>query len=475
MTAQTENEPSESDETFRKSMHWQGSANDGNDDEYDDDEQDGHEQDDDGDHVGVEELGPRSVLLPPSSWSLHTSKMHQPATGPIYVYVQTINQLLRLLPIRNEEPFHGLSGRFLFIGYVGHVHQLLPIYWPEEYLTLAHPPHGILQHVGFLLVVNDTTRFSIYEIENGGSTFLNDCRTNFCTPNLHGGISPIWMSVFRFTPATYPDGYPPPAPHIPVNIPTWETSFPQSLSSLAPFSQIMFHQSLDFEYEPTLIELTSVFDYLPTPTLPDDENSALASINAQPFMTLKAILAASPWGRSIKLAKYLFIGHLLVGIPENSFVLPEDYSRQLIMTSFLRALRFNQKTYNELTNEHLTIENKNGSETTVGWSYLRNWFADFYIEITSEIRKITQASTSPLTEFAVNEERKMQKILELIVGLNSGDQRLVQNALSELIATQAFREVLWVALLRPIAELAEGNARLADLYPDAIQTWMGYL
>jgi hypothetical protein len=51
----------------------------------------------------------------------------------------------------------------------------------------------------------------------------------------------------------------------------------------------------------------------------------------------------------------------------------------------------------------------------------------------------------------------------------------VQQAICDLIKTQAFKEVLWAALLRPIAELAEGNARLADLYPDAIQTWMGYL
>ena len=44
-----------------------------------------------------------------------------------------------------------------------------------------------------------------------------------------------------------------------------------------------------------------------------------------------------------------------------------------------------------------------------------------------------------------------------------------------MIKTQAFKEVLWAALLRPIAELAEGNVRLADLYPDAIQTWTGCL
>lgn len=68
-------------------------------------------------------------------------------------------------------------------------------------------------------------------------------------------------------------------------------------------------------------------------------------------MLLKALLAASPWGRSIKLAKYLFIGHFLVGIPVNPFIIPEPVSRQLVTTSFLRALRFNEKTYDELSNE----------------------------------------------------------------------------------------------------------------------------
>ncbi|KAG0695163.1 hypothetical protein DFH29DRAFT_880206 [Suillus ampliporus] len=358
-----------------------------------------------------------------------------PATGPIYTYVQTINQVLRLLPIRNEEPFHGLSGHFLFMGYVGHAHQLSPIYWPEEYFALAHPPHDILRHVGFLLIMNDNT-------------------TDFCAPNSHGGISPIWLldqlAGVQFTPATYPHGFPPPAPPVPINIPAWQTSFTQPSSSQAVFSEAMFHQSLDFEYEPTIIELTSVFDILPTPTLPDDDISVsdiMTLVNTQSF----------------------------IGTPVNPFLVPEAISRQLITTSFLRALRFNQKTYDELSSEPLTIVNGDGSETIVGWSYLRNWFLDFYIDVTSELRKITRGSTSSLAGFVVDEDAKMQKILNLIVVLNSDDQRLVQGTICDLIGTQAFKEVLWAVLFRPIAELAEGTARLADLYPDAIQTWTGYL
>ncbi|KAG1879051.1 hypothetical protein F4604DRAFT_1923200 [Suillus subluteus] len=379
-------------------------------------------------------------------------------TGPIYIYVQTIDQVLRLLPVNNEEPFHGLSGQFLFMGYIGHAHQLSPIYWPEEYSALVRPP--ILCHVRFLL----DTRFSIYEIESGGSAFLNNCKTNVCTPNSHGGISPIWLldqlvSV-QFTPATYPHRFPPPATPIPANVPAWQTSFPQThhggagyqlaeqlSSSQAAFSEAMLFQSLDFKYEPTILELTSIFNILPTPTLLDDDSSIsniMTLINPQSLsevvpphpdlhwrrtargnplakgqkLLLKGLLAASPWGCSIKLAKYLFIRHFLVGTPLNPFFVPEAVSRQLITTSFLRALRFNEKTYNELSSKLLTIINDDGSETIVGWPYLRNQFLDFYIDVTSELRKITQGSTSPLAGFALNEDKKMQRILNLIVLLN---------------------------------------------------------
>ncbi|KAG2339306.1 hypothetical protein BDR05DRAFT_1003418 [Suillus weaverae] len=428
-----------------------------------------------------------------------------PATSPIYIYAQTVNQVLRLLSNSNDEPFHGLSGRFLFLGYVGHTHQLSSIYWPEEHIALARPPHDILRHVGYLLVTNDTTRYSIYEIEVAGSAFLKDCKTNVCAPNLHGGISPIWLLDqlvdVQFTPAIYPHGFPPPSLPIPIDAPAWQTPLPQPLACQEGFLQPPFGQSLDFDYEPTLFELTSIFDFVPAPTLPDDDDQEMCFVSTQtsgetqpphpdlPWrhtsrgdildksqkLLLKSLLAASPWGRSIKLAKYLFVGNFLVGMQDNPFIVPEAISRQLITTSFLRALRFNQQPYEELSEKPLTIVDDDGQETVVRWSYLRNRFMDFYIDITSEIRKITRGSTSPLAEFVTHEDKKLEKILNLIVALNSGDQKLVQQAICNLIKTQAFKEVLWAALLRPIAELAEGNARLADLYPDAIQTWMGYL
>lgn len=51
----------------------------------------------------------------------------------------------------------------------------------------------------------------------------------------------------------------------------------------------------------------------------------------------------------------------------------------------------------------------------------------------------------------------------------------IREAICELIATQGFREILWAALDRPIADFAQGQARLADLYPEVIQTLAGDL
>ncbi|KAG2125096.1 hypothetical protein DEU56DRAFT_916704 [Suillus clintonianus] len=371
-----------------------------------------------------------------------------PTACPIYTYVQTVNQVLRFLPISNEEPFHGLSGRFLFMGYVGHAHQLSPIYWPEEYINLARPPHDILRNVGFLLIVNDNTRFSIYEIEAGGCAFLNDYRTNFCAPNLHGSVSPIWLPVF---------------------------SSPQQHTHTDSLLLPLLHPSISRlgRLIPSVVALSGrVF----SDDVPPNARFWIRAYSHRTNLRIRRSVRRSlptqiSFGDTLPEA----IHSTKAKTPDNPFFVPAAVSRRLITTSFLRALHFNQKTYDELSSEPLTIMNDNGTGTVVGWSYLRNRFLDFYIDVTSELRKITRGSTSPLAGFAVNEDQKMGKIFDLIVAFNSADRQQVQEAICVLIGTQAFKEVLWAALLRPIAELAEGNARLADLYPDAIQTWTGYL
>ncbi|KAG1894621.1 uncharacterized protein F5891DRAFT_1195062 [Suillus fuscotomentosus] len=66
-------------------------------------------------------------------------------------------------------------------------------------------------------------------------------------------------------------------------------------------------------------------------------------------------------------------------------------------------------------------------------------------------------------------------MLDLIALLNSDNLQWVQRAISDLVITQAFREVVWAALLRPIPELVDVHGRMADLFPADIQDWNGNL
>ncbi|KAG2740816.1 hypothetical protein P692DRAFT_20822507 [Suillus brevipes Sb2] len=98
----------------------------------------------------------------------------------------------------------------------------------------------------------------------------------------------------------------------------------------------------------------------------------------------------SPWGRPYKLARYLYTGCLLVGIPTNPFNMPSSAPRQLITTTFLKALFFNNQTYESLCKAKLRVKDEAGKETLVDWSYLGNRFMDFYIDFTSELRKVAR-------------------------------------------------------------------------------------
>lgn len=99
---------------------------------------------------------------------------------------------------------------------------------------------------------------------------------------------------------------------------------------------------------------------------------------------------------------------------------------------------------------------------------------------------------TPDAGFASNADHQASKILHLIDLFNSNNQEMVshsrlydqclrffifqiQEAITHLIETQGFKEVLWSSLFRPIVVLTEGQARLADLYPETIQTLTGFL
>ncbi|OAX34778.1 hypothetical protein K503DRAFT_419892 [Rhizopogon vinicolor AM-OR11-026] len=112
--------------------------------------------------------------------------------GPIFAYVHARGQVLRLLPLVDTEPFRGLSGRMLFVGYAADGYKLSPIYWPEEHYSLLHS-RNIVRHVGLLSTMNDSTYSSIYEIEHGGSTFLEVRSTKYRGVNSRGDLCPLWF------------------------------------------------------------------------------------------------------------------------------------------------------------------------------------------------------------------------------------------------------------------------------------------
>ncbi|KAG1886259.1 hypothetical protein F4604DRAFT_1675904 [Suillus subluteus] len=352
------------------------------------------------------------------------------------------SRVLRLLPLVNDEPFHGLSSRFTFIGYAAHDYQLAPIYWPEEYYSLTHSSCNIPESSGF----------------------LEDIRAPFCGANLEGTLCPIWvldrLKGIPFNPAQFPNGFLPPTP-IPIDFPTetpWNTLDSFSQQSIM-FPEMLLPLSLDFDNDPT-IDLTaaSTLDDMFIPALDDSNLMNTANftyhqpidevqvphvelhwretlkdnpLDSSQKKSLKLVLLTSPWGRPIKLAKYLYVG-------------------RLITASFLRALHLDLKTYEGLREEPLMVVNNAGSETHLGWSDLRNRFLETPGDFTSEMRKVIRGGTTPESGFGDNAQQQGQLKLRISDLLNSGDQIMVQQAITELIVTQGFRELLWASFFQPM-------------------------
>ncbi|KAG1738460.1 hypothetical protein EDD22DRAFT_959514 [Suillus occidentalis] len=420
---------------------------------------------------------------------------HAPAT-PIYVYMnsgsRTLSRVSRLVPLRAEEPFHGLVGQYLFIGYATHDYQLSPIYWPECYRNLTDPSHEIIQHVELLSCLNSPVQDSIYEIEHGGAVFLQEVNTQFCRASPYGLLCPMWslneLHRISFHPATFPKGFPPPTLPAPSNLLVPLSWQDLDLRSSSSFSNSPYRQPNDFDHEVMMIDPTTTTTTTTTTTSADfvhapvSEDSgqfnamiALDHHHLRHKKSLKTTLATSLWGHPIKLGNMLYAGHLLVGLPVNLFAIHEVDSRWLITTSFLKALHLNTQTYEQLHDVPLMVVDEAGNETAVGWSYLHERFSDFFIDFTSELRKVIKGSMTPDAGFASNVDHQASKSLHLIDLFNSNNQEMIQEAITHLIETQGFKEVLWSSLFRPIVALTEGQARLADLYPEAIQTLTGFL
>ncbi|KAG1875746.1 hypothetical protein F4604DRAFT_1924810 [Suillus subluteus] len=415
-----------------------------------------------------------------------------PATdAPIYVYVHSErmhNRVLRLLPLRNDEPFHSLSSRFLFIGYAAHDYQLAPIYWPEEYREFFKPSHNIIHLIGFLASDNNFVKYPIYEIE---LWILQDICPLFGGPGPQGFLCNIWvleqLNGIPFNPTQFPNGFLPPAPPIPVGFAaqvSWD-AFEPFVQQPFSFSEMSLPLYMDFDNDHTVdLAVASMVDDMFESALDDSSffsNAIVAdgadipheelhwrltlrddSLDCSQKKSLKLTLLTSPWGCPIKLAKYLYVGQILVGMPANPFSMREVDCRWLITTSFLKALHLDLKTYEELHEIPLTVVNSVGSETHMYWSQLRTRFLDYPIDFTSELRKVVRGGTTPDAGFGNNTEEEAQLKLHIIDLMNSGDEGMGSGNSSGL------------PYIDP-SLTSEGQARLADLYPEAIQTLTGYL
>lgn len=147
------------------------------------------------------------------------------------------------------------------------------------------------------------------------------------------------------------------------------------MRSSSSFSNSPYRQHNDFDHEVTTIDPTTTTtsaDFVHAPVSEDSgQFNAMIALDHQHLChvheelqwrqtfrddtfdrfqkkSLKTALAASLWGRPIKLGKMLYAGHLLVGLPVNPFAIHEVDSRWLITTSFLKALHLNTQTYEKL-------------------------------------------------------------------------------------------------------------------------------
>ncbi|KIK35227.1 hypothetical protein CY34DRAFT_17153 [Suillus luteus UH-Slu-Lm8-n1] len=213
---------------------------------------------------------------------------------------------------------------------------------------------------------------------------------------------------------------------------------------------------------------------------PDERKKALRMLGKKPCC----------WHRVIELTKALILGSLLVGMHGNPFHISGVDQQRAITSSFLTALRIDGKTYTDLMQQPLTL--KNGKQKTyVGWQVIHthvHWISlllslppntfeqlvSFFENKASELRKIVKGAMTPLTGFcAEGWEREMMK--RCLSELNSRQNKKVQEALTELVVSQLFRELFWVALLIPVEGLADEkrSGRVADLFPDELCASVG--
>ncbi|KAG1888619.1 hypothetical protein F4604DRAFT_1674280 [Suillus subluteus] len=304
---------------------------------------------------------------------------------------------------------------FILVGYLADYDHVYPIYIHvlEQIGMLVIPDNGNINHIHNLFATM---------VKSGA--YLWSMNSTHCRPGVKGLALPSWLlpelnQLIQFHHAPFPLGYPPPehlnvAASCAVETPTFSTSmqFPTGYSLLEHlnFADPVLPHAMEM---PTFRTSTPGLDY--TDLANSDFN----------FYDQSTGYSASSVDE-----------HL---IPEET----NDIQLELVIDMA-------NKTYGEMESQPVIVKI---SETET--------FAK------SDLGKVLKGAMSAHPDFAT---KTIQTAISFIQIFNSGDPYQVQQAISDLISHQIFREVLWASLLYPVEGLSDGNGdgRIGDLFPEEI-------
>ncbi|KAG1736910.1 uncharacterized protein EDB91DRAFT_1083256 [Suillus paluster] len=192
-------------------------------------------------------------------------------------------------------------------------------------------------------------------------------------------------------------------------------------------------------------------------------------------VAISAALGKYLWNHVLFLTKCLYLGSLWVGVA-NPFNLSEPAGRRLISTCLLMAIDLDCTTLQYLEDNPVIVK---GQETSpVRWNTLRLTFCNHIENRTSEMRKAVRACILTPTGFSGSTmEEQNARVDYFFTLLLSTHRERVQQAITEIMELQLFKELLWIALFQLMNGLCKGNrdGRIADFFPEEIRGPNGLL
>ncbi|KAG1732433.1 uncharacterized protein EDB91DRAFT_1251786 [Suillus paluster] len=441
----------------------------------------------------------------------------------VWLYMPQCTSILRLIQLASEPHlFVTFTGaEFILIGYLADYDHIYPIYCDRIFEDDQPWIHALLQ-VGTLVVpgkgdINYIHNLFAITVESGA--YVRSINSTCCRPGVKGLALPSWLlpelnGSVQFHHAPFPLGYLPPerlivADSCAVETPTFSTSmqFPSGHSPLehfdfadpvlpyamemptfstpAPGLDCTDFTNSDFNFydqstgysasgvdeqltleETNEIQLELVFDEQPQVVPPSLEwRDSISTVDGVKHTQIFRFMRRSPWNRIITLTKCLFVGGLWTGASGNPFRISVTNTRCLITNCFLTSLDMAQKTYEAMESQPVIMKISKTETVSVGWPVLHLSLAKLFSSAKSDLGKVLKGAMSAHPNFAT---KMSQKAISFVLMFNSGKSSQVQQAISDLISHQIFREVLWASLLYPIEGLSDGkrDGRIGNLFPE---------